>query len=57
MQQWLRHGPKPGSPAPEFRLETLDGDSLSLAEVRGRPVVLEFGSYTCPIFCGHVESM
>ena len=55
--QWLREGPRAGSPAPEFRLETLEGDSVSLSDLRGRPVVLEFGSYTCPIFCGHVEAM
>jgi hypothetical protein len=36
---------------------TLEGSRVSLSELRGRPVVLEFGSYTCPIFCGHIEPM
>lgn len=55
--RWLQDGPKPGSPAPEFSLETLDGNRFTLSDLRGRPVVLEFGSYTCPIFCGHIEAM
>lgn len=57
VEAWLRDGPQPGSAAPEFRLETLDGTSVSLADLRGGPVVLECGSYTCPIFCGHIEAM
>jgi hypothetical protein len=57
VERWLREGPKPGAPAPDFALRTLEGGRVSLSELRGRPVVLEFGSYTCPIFCGHVEPM
>ncbi len=36
---------------------TVTGTSVGLSEFRGRPVVLEFGSYTCPIFCGHIAPM
>lgn len=57
MQRWLTDGPRPGETAPGFRLETLEGTTISLNELRGRPVVLEFGSYTCPIFCAHIEPM
>lgn len=32
----------PGTPAPPFSVRTLRGDSLSLADLRGRPIVLEF---------------
>jgi thioredoxin-dependent peroxiredoxin len=33
---------RPGDPAPEFRLPTDDGGEISLAELRGRRVVLYF---------------
>ena len=55
--RWLREGPKPGQAAPEFSLKTLDGSVVSLTDLRGQPVVLEFGSYTCPIFCGQIKAM
>lgn len=35
-----------GSPAPDFVLETITGEQLSLAELRGKVVVLEFGAIT-----------
>ncbi len=47
--KWARAGAlRPGDPAPQFSLATLDRTSrVSLAEHRGaRPVVLVFGSYT-----------
>jgi AhpC/TSA family len=38
---------RPGDPAPNFRLPTLDHQSeVELAALRGKPVVLVFGSYT-----------
>ncbi len=48
---WLaaRAGPlRPGNPAPDFSLETLDRkSSVQLSSYRGqKPVVLVFGSYT-----------
>lgn len=42
---------EPGDLAPDFELGTLDGQSkVRLSSLRGRPVVLLFGSYTCPPF-------
>jgi hypothetical protein len=35
-----------GDPAPDFTLPTLDGRSITLSELRGLPVVIEFGSIT-----------
>jgi peroxiredoxin len=35
-------------PAPDFSLTTFDGASYSLAELRGRPVILFFWSSRCP---------
>ncbi len=40
----------PGTPAPDFRLKNLDGKIVSLANLRGRPTVLIFGSFTSPTF-------
>jgi hypothetical protein len=57
LDDWLKHGPHPGDLAPDFRLEDLDGNPLRLSALRGRPVVLEFGSYTCPIFSDRVPEM
>lgn len=34
--------PKPGDPAPEFRGKTADGSELSLADFRGKKLVLYF---------------
>ena len=47
IETWLRDGPKPGEPAPAFELPALDGDMVRLSDLLGRPVVIEFGSYTC----------
>lgn len=40
------YGVQPGEEAPDFELETTDGDRLRLSDLRGRPVLLHFGSYT-----------
>jgi peroxiredoxin len=37
---------QPGSEAPDFELETTEGDRVRLSELRGQPVVLRFGSFT-----------
>ena len=55
--EWESNGPKPGDLAPDFELPVIHGTSVQLSALRGAPVVLEFGSYTCPIFCGHIEAM
>ncbi len=37
-----------GKPAPNFRLADLDGNVVELAELRGRPVIVNFWSTYCP---------
>ena len=39
-------GLQPGAQAPDFEMETTEGDWVRLSEMRGRPVVLRFGSFT-----------
>jgi Spy/CpxP family protein refolding chaperone len=36
--------------APDFKLLKLDGSPVQFSSLKGRPVVLVFGSYTCPTF-------
>ena len=40
--------PLKGHPAPDFTLQTLDGQPLSLSDLRGKPVVLNFWATWCP---------
>ena len=37
-----------GQPAPDFSLATVDGKTVKLSELRGKPVVLEFFNPGCP---------
>lgn len=39
-------GIKPGEMAPDFEAPRVDGGTLRLSELRGRPVLLHFGSIT-----------
>ena len=57
LERWQHAAPALGDLAPDFDLETTDGRRVRLAELRGRAVVVEFGSYTCPIFCGRIDAM
>jgi peroxiredoxin len=59
MWKWVNRGElRPGSPAPDFELPTLDGQSkVRLSSLRGEPVVLVFGSYTCPPFRKNMPDM
>src|SRR5713226_6895849 len=57
LARWLAEGPRAGEIAPDFELTDLDGTTVRLAELRGRPVVIEFGSYSCPIFSDRVPAM
>ncbi len=36
----------PGEVAPDFELESTEGERVSLSSLRGSPVVLRFGSFT-----------
>ena len=56
-ERFLRDAPQLGAPAPNFELPDLEGRHHRLADWRRKPVVIEFGSYTCPIFCGHSPAM
>lgn len=35
-----------GDPAPDITLPTLNGDEVTLSKLRGKPVMIEFGSIT-----------
>lgn len=50
--RWLepQRGPAVGEEAPDFDLMDLEGNTVSLQSLRGKPVVLRFGSYTSPNF-------
>jgi Iodothyronine deiodinase len=39
-----------GQPAPEILAKTVEGTPVTLASLRGKPVVLQFGSITEPLF-------
>ena len=39
-------GLQPGAEALDFELESSEGDRVRLSELRGKPVVLRFGSFT-----------
>ena len=56
-ERFLCDAPALGASAPNFELPDLEGRHHRLADWRGLPVVIEFGSYTCPIFCGHIPAM
>lgn len=53
----FKPGLPPGREAPDFELETTDGDRLRLSDLRGQPVLLHFVSYTCPVTRGGVATM
>ena len=56
-ERFLRDAPGLGALPPAFELPDLEGRHHRLADWQGQPVVIEFGSYTCPIFCGHSPAM
>jgi len=39
--------PEPGQPAPDFELQTFDGDSVRLSDLKGQVVVLNFWASWC----------
>jgi peroxiredoxin len=50
-------GPDVGDVAPDFELADLEGNVVGLRALLGKPVVIEFGSYTCPVFRRKVEAV
>jgi hypothetical protein len=53
----LRTGLPPGREAPDFELPSTDGTLVQLSDLRGKPVLLHFVSYTCPVTRGGVYTM
>lgn len=53
----LRTGLPPGGEAPDFELPSTDGARVRLSGLRGKPFVLHFVSYTCPVTRGGVYTM
>ena len=49
-------GAKIGSPAPDFKLKDLDGKERSLAEFKGKIVVLEWANAGCPVCVRHAKA-
>jgi hypothetical protein len=47
----------PGDMAPDFALQDIDGKTWRLSELRGQPVVLIFGSGTCPMTTGSLPGL
>jgi hypothetical protein len=43
---WGAHGIEPGVPAPTFELPRVGGGTIRLEDLRGKPVLLRFGSFT-----------
>ena len=41
-------GARVGEPAPNFKLENLDGQFISLSDLQGKPVLLNFWATWCP---------
>ncbi len=50
--------PRVGELAPDFILATTTGDTIALSSLyQDKPVVLEFGSISCPVFRGKIAPM
>lgn len=45
-RQFQENAPRAGEPMPDFTLPLLDGGELTLSSLRGKPVMIEFGSVT-----------
>ncbi|MEW6737327.1 MAG: deiodinase-like protein [Acidobacteriota bacterium] len=61
-EDWVRNfynmDPHIGTKAPDFTLDTIAGGKITLYEaLKKRPVVLEFGNYTCPPFRNRTASI
>lgn len=50
-------GPRTGDEAPPFTATALAGETVRLADFRGRIVVLETGSATCPTYVKSIDAM
>jgi hypothetical protein len=50
-------GPKAGEKFIDFKAETLDGKTVSLSDYLDKPIVLETGSITCPMYANTKTAM
>jgi hypothetical protein len=50
-------GPKAGEQMPPWEGVDVDGKPIASSEFEGRYVVMETGSYTCPMYAGQIEEM
>ena len=50
-------GPKPGEKASDFEAYTLEGDKIKLSDYFGSWIVLESGSFSCPMYVGNIVDM
>ena len=50
-------GPEIGAAAPDVQVVELNGQAFSPSKYKGRVVVMEFGSLSCPVFRQHVAEM
>jgi peroxiredoxin len=50
-------GPKIGEVAPDFSAYTLDGKKVKLSDFFTKPIILETGSLTCPVYAGVLDEM
>src|SRR5829696_8117178 len=50
-------GVRVGEAAPDFTATRLDGTQVKLSDLRGKPVVLETGSVSCPMYVGKIQPM
>ena len=48
-------GPKAGSTMLNFAMTGLDGEAVNLADYKGKWVVIETGSLTCPMFVKNIN--
>lgn len=55
---FIASSPRVGETAPDFTLRTPDGRSVTLSDLYAeKPVVLQFGSMTCPVYRGKIPAM
>ena len=50
-------GPKAGEQFIDFQATTLEGKVVSLSEYLDKPIVLETGSVTCPMYANTTKAM
>lgn len=50
-------GPKPGEKALDFEAYGLDGEKVKLSDFFGSWLVLETGSFSCPMYVGNIKKM